>query len=169
MTIALTGHRPDKLGGEYDGIGPVSGWLRARLTALIHKLKPTMGISGMALGADTIWAEQLIMMSIPFTAAVPFAGQELKWPKVSQDRYHALLTRAQTVYTVSPGRWNPRKMQVRNEWMVDHADKLIVVSDGSAGGTMNCLNYARSKWGLDIADRIIIINPEIARAQQLIK
>jgi uncharacterized phage-like protein YoqJ len=36
-------------------------------------------------------------------------------------------------------------MQKRNEWMVDHADAVIAVWDGSPSGTANCIGYARKK------------------------
>jgi uncharacterized phage-like protein YoqJ len=38
-----------------------------------------------------------------------------------------------------------RAMQRRNEWMVDRADKLVALWDGSWGGTFNCIEYARKK------------------------
>ena len=48
------------------------------------------------------------------------------------------------------------KMQTRNEWMVNHCDKLIAVWNGSDGGTGNCVNYAKS-----INKEIIYINPDL--------
>lgn len=38
-----------------------------------------------------------------------------------------------------------RLMQLRNEWMVDRATKMVALHDGSWGGTFNCLAYARKK------------------------
>lgn len=40
-------------------------------------------------------------------------------------------------------------MQKRNEYMVDHSDKVIAVWDGSKSGTKNCIDYAK-KVGKDI-------------------
>ncbi|WP_188052008.1 hypothetical protein [Azospirillum sp. Sh1] len=34
-------------------------------------------------------------------------------------------------------------MNTRNEWMVDHSDRLLALWDGSQGGTANCVRYAR--------------------------
>ncbi len=45
-------------------------------------------------------------------------------------------------------------MQVRNEYMVNLADKVIAVWDGSSGGTGNCVAYAKKK-----EKEIIMINP----------
>jgi uncharacterized phage-like protein YoqJ len=33
-------------------------------------------------------------------------------------------------------------MQIRNEWMVDRADQVIAIWDGTSGGTANCVEYA---------------------------
>jgi len=46
-------------------------------------------------------------------------------------------------------------MQKRNEYMVDNADIVIAVWDGTKGGTCNCVRYAK-KLGKDI----VIINPK---------
>ena len=40
-------------------------------------------------------------------------------------------------------------MQRRNEYMVDKADTLIAVWNGTSGGTANCVKYAKKK-GVDI-------------------
>lgn len=31
----------------------------------------------------------------------------------------------------------------RNEWMVNHSNRIIAVYDGTPGGTQNTINYAR--------------------------
>jgi uncharacterized phage-like protein YoqJ len=37
-------------------------------------------------------------------------------------------------------------MQVRNQWMVDHAMVVMAVWDGKqSGGTWNCIQYARQR------------------------
>jgi len=61
---------------------------------------------------------------------------------------------ADGVVVVSEGGYSARNMQRRNEWMVDHSDKVLAVWDGSNGGTGNCVAYARS-----IGREIIRIDP----------
>ena len=41
--------------------------------------------------------------------------------------------------------YTPACLQLRNEYMVDHADELIAVWDSSPSGTANCVNYAKRK------------------------
>lgn len=146
MTVAGTGHRPNKLGGYSKQafnklIAIVESWLRVN--------KPDHVISGMALGWDQALAQAAIYCNIPFTAAIPFKGQELAWPKKSQEYYHFLLSRANTVKIICEGGYSPNKMQIRNEWMVDNCDKLLAMYDETPGGTANCIAYANSK-GVEI-------------------
>lgn len=39
-------------------------------------------------------------------------------------------------------RYRPSCFQVRNEWMVNHASRLIAVYSGEKGGTKNTMDYA---------------------------
>lgn len=142
MIVAVTGHRPQKLGNEWDGIGPVSDRIRAWLRSQLIELKPTHAISGMALGVDQIFAELAIELKIPLIAAVPCANQDAPWRATSQKRYAALLAKAMQIVHVSEEYDGPKCMQRRNEWMVDHCAVLLAVWDGSKGGTANCVAYA---------------------------
>ena len=99
-------------------------------------------ISGMALGWDTAWAIAALQCGISLHAAVPFQGQERKWPEAAQQRYRDILTRAAEVTVVTPGGYSTAAMHRRNEWMVDNCDGLVALWNGSPGGTSACVNYA---------------------------
>lgn len=145
MIVAFAGHRPDKLGGyKPNGVADwVKAELRCQLKGLRQRHADLTAISGMALGFDTWAAEDCVELEIPFTAAVPFVGQEKSWRDGRvRAHYHELLAKAAEVVVVSSGGYTPKKMQVRNEWMVDHCDLLIAAWDGSSGGTSNCWRYA---------------------------
>jgi uncharacterized phage-like protein YoqJ len=140
MILAATGHRPDKLGGY-------GAEVFARLTRLAEvylacTVRCDRVISGMALGWDMAWALGALRASVPFTAAVPFEGQESRWPDASRQQYHAILKQAAEVVVVCDGGYAPAKMQTRNEWMVDHADGIVALWNGTSGGTGNCVRYA---------------------------
>lgn len=138
--LAGTGHRFDKLGGY-------SSETHTRLIFLarwsIEKYHPTLIISGMAPGWDQALATAAVELGIPFTAAVPFIGQENRWPRLSIEKYRALLAKARNVVIVSEGGYAAWKMQRRNEWMANNADAMLALWNGSDGGTANCLRYAR--------------------------
>lgn len=147
MTIvAGTGHRPDKLGTEhYSGYianNPLRTWVRVRARQELLRLRPFYVISGMAPGFDQDLARVAIELRIPFVAAIPFVGQEDRWPLRGRQEYRQLLQQAYEVVIVCEGGYERWKMQARNEWMVDHCTDVLAAFDGSPGGTANTVNYA---------------------------
>lgn len=157
MIVAFTGHRPDKLPNKETGYklpNPTYVKVCKQIEENLIKLKPEKVISGMALGVDQ-WAAFIAhKLKIPFLAATPFENQESKWPIESQQIFHKLIKLAAEIVVVSEGGYAANKMQIRNEWMVDHCDILIAVWDGTPGGTANCVKYAQS-----VKKQIIYIDP----------
>lgn len=169
--IAVTGHRPDKLGWGYNYNDP--RWIRLKEVfkqIIIDEINDDIEnggdgiielIEGAALGVDTVYGIAAIELKsegykIKLVVAVPFHGQESRWPKESQDIYKNILGHADEVVYVSKGSYAAWKMQKRNEYMVDRADKLIAVYDETlkGTGTGNCVSYARKK-----NRDIVYINP----------
>src|SRR5687768_12652084 len=107
MIIAVTGHRPDKLGREYDMKGPIYKKIYTELERKVEHYKPILMITGMSLGVDLIWANLAINKKIPFSAYVPFRGQECKWPEQSQKLYQKILGYAESVVYVCDGGYAP--------------------------------------------------------------
>lgn len=144
MIIAGTGHRPDKLGGyskeAFDKLVLLAeGWLGSEGKDCIKV------VSGMALGWDQALVQAAINLNIPVLAAIPFIGQESKWPAESQKYYQELLDKcSEKVYVNLPG-YAAWKMQKRNEWMANYCDVILALFDGSQGGTANCIKYAEKK------------------------
>jgi uncharacterized phage-like protein YoqJ len=158
MIVSFTGHRPNKLGG-FLLPNPTYIHVCQQLEKTLKELQPTEAISGMALGIDSWAANICIKLGIPFTAAIPFIGQEKAWPQASQKTYHALLNKAAKQVIVSEGGYTAAKMQIRNQYMCDRCDVLIAVWDGSPGGTGNCVKYAQN-----IDKKIIFIDPTLPEA-----
>jgi uncharacterized phage-like protein YoqJ len=102
ITISLTGHRPDKLAG-YNLKNDFYQKLYESLTKVLEKYIPDFDLirchSGMALGADTVWAYAICNAKkkygnqIEFTADIPCATQSTKWSKVDRKIYEYLLTK----------------------------------------------------------------------------
>lgn len=161
MKIAVTGHRPNKLGNDYDLTSPLIKKIKKELQKLIDHYKeintePLVLISGMALGIDTLWALLAIENNIKLIAAVPCYDQETMWPITSQNKYKVILNQSNVcLHFTSQQPYFNGCMQIRNKWMVDNCDVLIAVFDGSYGGTKNCVDYAISQ-----GKTIITINPK---------
>jgi len=146
MKIAITGHRPSKLGNDYDLISPLIIKIKSQLQDYIDYTNPNALISGMALGIDILWAELAIENKIPLIAAIPCFNQDKMWPEKSKIRYNKILHSEFTdIHYVTQTEYTPFCMQKRNEWMVDNCDLLIAVWDGTSGGTANCVKYAKQK------------------------
>lgn len=153
--VAVTGHRPDKLGG-YSVPNPTYSTVVARLREkILFHLRPRGSaqapdtedclISGCAQGIDQWSMEICINADIPFVAALPmdFEAFSSRWPPTGKAKLRFLLSKAHQVLVVSPGVYELWKMQARNVWMVDNCHVLLTAWNGSKGGTANCVGYAQ--------------------------
>lgn len=138
MILAGTGHRPQKI-VNYD-LEVLTKFAKSKIPKETTKI-----ISGMAIGWDTAIALAAIGSKIPLVAAIPFENQPIKWPKVDQDNWRFIVDNATEVVIISEGDYKPWFLQKRNEWMVDHSDRILALWDGSSGGTSNCFKYAVKK------------------------
>jgi hypothetical protein len=145
IIYGFTGHRPDKLGGYGDDafrslVVVATGYLRMRA----DRGEVDECTSGMAQGWDQACAEACCILGLPWTAAIPFLGQESKWPAAARKRYDQLINKAARVQFVSPGNFAVWKLHKRNEWMVDASHKMVACWDGvrGQGGTAACIAYA---------------------------
>ena len=182
MNITFTGHRPNKLGG-YDWNNPKNQRIMLRLYKevedIIMKSNDTdfhfifggaLGIDQMAFHVVNILKDNMQMykqVDIKTEIAIPFKEQPNAWFKQEdKDRYNYQLsvadrityvdTLANYMRTNTPvDKYNPIKLQIRNEYMTDNADLIIVIWDGSKSGTGNCVDYAKK-----LNKEIIIINPK---------
>lgn len=161
LAVNVTGHRQIVPAGEYGSPWPdanknvashhqtVMGRVAEILSFWHEKNNLIHCISGMALGADTIFAEAVVHMKnlgwpVQLIAAVPFKGQESRWNAKSQAKYHEILRQADQIKVVCDGGYSPAKMQIRNEWMVNNSHFTLAIWSGTQkGGTWNCIQYAR--------------------------
>ena len=145
-SVAFTGHR------TYDGTAAES--LSAAVERLYGRGFRTF-LSGMAVGFDLAAAEAVLTLrdtgeleGAKFTAMLPCPSQADRWSTQDRARYRALLARCdeakllEAVYTSGC-------MLRRNRAMVDAADALLTVFDGSEGGTAATIRYAK-RCGVEI-------------------
>ena len=126
--LSGTGHRPNKLYKSYKG----EEYLLKTLEIVIPRIEKEIhqidcGLSGLALGFDIALAKTFIKFKIPWTAAIPFRGQESKWPANSQKEYHNLLSQATNIVYVDelnsqPPGYSIDKLQKRNKYLVNECD-----------------------------------------------
>lgn len=142
---ALTGHR--RLG---DSTSWVCGVLVRTAAKLRDEYATTTAISGMALGADTMWADAALGAGLDLHAYVPFPQQADRWPARDQQRWRELLDHASEVHTIGD-HYDVRYLFARNDAMLRDCDLLIAVWDATrtTGGTVDAVRKARRR-GLPI-------------------
>lgn len=146
MKICVTGHRPNKLYG-YDLNNKQYRELKDKMKSILIDKKCTEAITGMALGTDMLFAMAVIELKhegydIKLHCAIPCLNHTSKWVLRSVKLYEYILSHADKIKIVTEEPYSLAIMQIRNEYMVDLADEVIAVWDGSKGGTANCVRYA---------------------------
>lgn len=143
MIVAGTGHRPNKLGGYGQEVEERLIHVAVDyLEEIWFNDESFLVISGGALGWDQALAKAAYRLNIPFQMYLPFKDFDVKWPKVSRDSLDFLCRAAEEVKYISEPGYNPYKMQLRNEAMVNAAHFVIALWNGTNGGTANCVRYA---------------------------
>lgn len=139
----FTGHREDRL---HRPEKEVLGDLNREISQAIEDGFTTF-ITGMAYGVD-IWAGELVLeqrkkhREIQLIAAIPFEGFETRWSESWKRRYRKLIRKADDVNYICKD-YSKIAYQMRNEWMVDRASRVIAVYNGEPSGTRNTINYAK--------------------------
>lgn len=139
----FTGHRPEKL-HETEEI--IKAALERSIKAAITD-GFSVFISGVARGVD-IWAAEIVLrlraegLPIRLNCASPYRGFEKRWSTAWQERYLRVMNSADLVRFICPA-YSRDCFQKRNEWMVNHAARVIAVYHGGRGGTKNTIDYAQ--------------------------
>ena len=81
-------------------------------------------------------------------AALPYPDCYSRWSVSWRKQYTEVLEAADLVKAISPA-YSMASFQKRDEWMVDHASRVIAVYDGMSGGTKNTIVYAK-KNGIEV-------------------
>lgn len=130
MILVGTGHRPNRLGSEWDHGGPVSMAVYRACVAQLEIYKPELCISGFAAGFDLLLAQAAIDSGYNVIAALPFDGQADRWSADTKHLYYDLLGDPQvTKVIVSPGPYESWKLGRRDYWMVEQmkdADDVLL-------------------------------------------
>ena len=148
-SVLFSGHRPEKLN---EPEAEIKQWLSEQIDSAIAAGYTTF-ISGCAMGVD-IWAAQIVFQkkqqnpSLRLIAATPWPGFSNKWSNDWQVQYSDLLKNADLIIPVS-NHYHKSVFQQRNEWMVDHSNRVIAYFNGAPGGTKNTIDYAASK-GIEV-------------------
>jgi hypothetical protein len=153
--VGFTGHRhlqaPEKVA---ESLRKVIDYLRAGIAGQL------MGYSSVAIGADTLFAEACVSLSIPWTAVLPRPENDFKSDFNESDwqRTSWLLRQAAHIESLSPRRDRELAYLECGLSTVEEADLMIAVWDGNSsrgtGGTADVVAHART-----LAKPLILLNP----------
>ena len=107
----------------------------ARSFAAKHELAPELVVvTGLLLGAETLAARAALDAGVPFVAVLPYPEPQRAWPRVSQERFAALIEVALDVITLQ--RKAPESkakagaaLARRDAWLARHAEEAVLVWD----------------------------------------
>lgn len=161
--VAFTGHRPEALpfGADMDSDSyyDFELVLWKVIDQSIAAGYDTFYCGG-ARGVDLVCGEIIAanklsgLRYLKLICAIPFKQQADKWSYLWRLRYQEVLKAADRIKLISP-EYHRGCYHARNRYMVDNADRVIAVYDGSSsGGTAYTVDYARKQ-----GKEIIIINP----------
>ncbi|MBQ5840812.1 MAG: DUF1273 family protein [Clostridia bacterium] len=157
QSCCFTGYRPHRFSFSPDGLRPEQ--VRAALGKQIELLYARgcrTFVTGMCVGVDMWAAAEVVALrrrheDVRLVAAVPFEGQEERWPAASKAEYQRLLSACDEVQVLfeCPATAEAASdcYRRRNRWMVDHTDAVLAVYDMEMAdfrsGTAATVRYAR--------------------------
>ena len=145
MVLAFTGHRPEKLPWGSDESDPRCEALKKQLLEAVRAAAREgydAFLCGMARGCDLYFAEAVLELGLRLEAYLPCPSQTRAWKEADRARQTDILLRCAAVHMTEP-EYTPGCMLRRNQNMVDAADALLTVYDGSPGGTGAAIDYAK--------------------------
>ena len=132
--LAFTGHRHWK----YSEV-------KTSLDEIVKKYGgDAIWICGGAVGLDSHAAQYAMENKIRLWLVLPFspAVMSKRWNSAQKELLHNTIKYAEKLSVLSPI-YDVKFYQDRNERMVDMSHALCAFFNGSAGGTANCVRYAR--------------------------
>lgn len=143
MRVGITGHQLLKDPQGWD-------WVKAEISGLLAGLpEPLIGVTSLAIGADTLFAELVLQRNGQLKAVIPFPEYERKFDGHDRDKYRRLLEEASRVTVLQKRRSDEESYLEAGMMVVDLAELLLAVWDGEParglGGTGDIVEYAMQK------------------------
>ncbi len=157
-TCCFTGHRPEKMPWRDNESDPRCAALKQRIRDALEALYMDGYVHfmcGMARGGDMYFCEEVLRLrsehpEVTLEAVIPCEEQAIHWPEADRHRYFRLVADSDRE-TLLQSKYTDGCMEKRNKYMVDRSSALIAAFNGTIGGTMQTVNYAK-KSGIRIID-----------------
>lgn len=142
MRVGISGHQRLQKPDAWDWV------TREMRNCLAAQPTPLIGISSLATGADTIFAELVLELNGSLEVVVPFPGYEQKFlTEDDRKKYRRLLAAASKVEVLQRQANEELAYYIAGQTVVDISELMIVVWDGKPaaglGGTGDIAQYAQ--------------------------
>ncbi|HYP52057.1 MAG TPA: hypothetical protein VEQ42_00870 [Pyrinomonadaceae bacterium] len=142
MRVGISGHQRLRDPGGWE-------WVRGRMRDCLASLPPpVVGLTSLAVGADTLFAELVLELGGALEVIVPFAGYEGGFESEGDRReYRRLFGAAARVEVLGGNATDEEGYYAAGKRIADLSDLLVLVWDGKPaaglGGTGDIAEYAR--------------------------
>ncbi len=142
MRVGASGHRELRESADWE-------WVRRELRSRLVALAPSVvGVTSLAVGADTLFAETVLEAGGALEVVVPFEGYEEKFAAGRErEEYLRLLGRAARVEVLGHAGSDEEAYYAAGRRVADLSDLVVLVWDGrpaaGLGGTGDIADYAR--------------------------
>ena len=139
MNVGVTGHQ--RLDNN-------RGWqsIRAQISSVLSRFPTPVGLSSLAVGADQLFAFELLRHGGSLVAVIPFPDYESGFSPAARDDYLQLVAKASVVIPLPWQGSDAASYANAGKYIVDHCDLLVAVWDGhpalDQGGTGSVVEYA---------------------------
>jgi len=140
MRLGITGHR--------DLPRDALGFLRQEIRQLIDRAESPVAVSSLAVGADQLFAREVLAARGALEAIVPSEDYRMLFNEYERPEYDALLACASRVFTLPFSHGNEQAFMQAGRAVVESCELLVAVWDGAPagglGGTADVVDYAKS-------------------------
>ncbi|MGE5352285.1 MAG: hypothetical protein ACM3MK_03990 [Chitinophagales bacterium] len=142
MKVGITGHQ-DLIDDDHQT------WVKVSLKETIEKLRPEMGLTCLAKGADQIFANLILVYRIQLLSIIPCENYDTTFDEHHLTQYLDLLKKSNIVYKMPFQFPSQEAFYEAGKELVNRVDILIAVWNGmksqGLGGTADIVHYAIEK------------------------
>lgn len=141
--VGITGH-------QNIGSAEITSWVHDKVHDVLVEHKVTYGFTSLAIGADQMFTDILLMMSVPYMVVIPSKNYESTFKSKSErERYRRLLSLAEEQLVLDYDKPSEKAFFDAGKYVVRYSDLIIAVWNGEKakglGGTADVVEYARTQ------------------------